>query len=445
MPDKPVSNNAQRHMRASDLRAAVQLATQATQGVTRIVEGVHQSVHASMGVGVGPVIGQTRGITGLVYKGIHGVTRAVGKGLDLALAGLVRLPASNGAHLSGSPQREAVLAILNGVMGDHLVASQNPLATSMSLRHEDQAMSWGAGAPAVKVKGACGRVLLMIHGLCMNELQWSTQRDDQPVHHGETVAAALGYTPIYLRYNTGLHISQNGRLLAEQLEQLALHWPVPLEDISVLAHSMGGLVIRSAVHVAREMGLSWPLHLKRIVFLGTPHHGSPLERAGNWVDSIVGSTPFTAPFARLSKLRSAGITDLRWGHVLDVDWQGEDRFRRKPDSRVPLPLPEGVACYAIAATLASERSALADRLTGDGLVPLRSALGQHDDPDRTLAFANDSQWVACSMGHLELLSRPEVTQQILKWLEIPSREQMMGKPPAELTSRPSGECVPAAP
>ncbi len=445
MPDKPIANNAQRHVRASDLRAAVQLATQATQGVTRIVEGVHQSVHASMGVGAGPVAGQTRGITGLVYKGVHGVTRAVGKGLDLALAGMVRPPASEDAHLPGSTQREAVLAILNGVMGDHLLASRNSLATSMSLRHGGQPMFWGAEANSVQAMGICSRVLLMVHGLCMNDLQWSTERGGQAVNHGEAVASALGYTPIYLRYNTGLHISQNGRLLAAQLEQLALHWPMPLEEISVLAHSMGGLVIRSAVQVARAMGLSWPLHLKRIVFLGTPHHGSPLERAGNWVDTIVGSTPFTAPFARLSQLRSAGITDLRWGHVLDVDWQGEDRFRRKPDSRAPLPLPEGVACYAIAATLASERSALSDRLTGDGLVPLRSALGQHDDPDRTLGFANDSQWVACNMGHLELLSRPEVTQQILKWLAVPSRGYMEGKPPAALTSHPGGECAPAVP
>lgn len=404
------------HLRPSDLRGVAQLATQATRGVTRIVEGVHQSVYDTMGVPGGPVKGQTRGVTGLVYKSIHGVTQAVGKALDLALTGLMPLLESAGPAKPASAQRETVLAILNGVMGDHLVASGNPLATPMSLRHQGQALLWNVEP---SLAGASRKVLLMIHGLCMNDLQWHTEKDGQVVDHGETIAAALGYTPLYLRYNTGLHTSQNGHQLAAELEQMVSHWPVPLQEITVLVHSMGGLLIRSALYYAQQEGLTWPGYLKSIVFLGTPHHGSPLERAGNWVDTILGSTPFTAPFARLGKLRSAGITDLRWGHVLDADWQGHDRFHRKPDSRVPLPLPEGVACYAVAATLASERSALADRLTGDGLVPLHSALGKHDDRARSLIFAKDSQWISFNTGHMELLSRPEVTQQVLKWLTPP--------------------------
>jgi hypothetical protein len=125
---KPVSENALNHLRPSDLRGVAQLATQATQGVTRIVEGVHQSVYDTMGVPGGPATGQTRGVTGLVYKSIHGVTQAVGKALDLALTGLMPLLESAGAAQAGSAQRETVLAILNGVMGDHLVASGNPLA-----------------------------------------------------------------------------------------------------------------------------------------------------------------------------------------------------------------------------------------------------------------------------------------------------------------------------
>ena len=115
--------------------------------------------------------------------------------------------------------------------------------------------------------------------------------------------------------------------------------------------------------------MKWPTLMKNIVFLGTPHHGAPLERAGNWIDVILGSTPYSRPFAKLGQLRSAGITDLRYGHVLDADWQGHDRFRRKPDSRESVPLPEGVACYCVAATTASKRSLVADRLVGDGLVP----------------------------------------------------------------------------
>ena len=152
------------------------------------------------------------------------------------------------------------------------------------------------------------------------------------------------------------------------------------------------------------------------MFLGTPHHGAPLERAGNRVDVILGSTPWTAPFARLGHLRSAGITDLRYGHVVDEDWQGHNRFHRKPDTRQVVPLPEGVACYAVAATLAPRRSHVADRLLGDGLVPLHSALGHHDDPRRTLEFPKASQWIAYRTTHIGLLSSPEVSRRIVHWL-----------------------------
>jgi len=110
--------------------------------------------------------------------------------------------------------------------------------------------------------------------------------------------------------------------------------------------------------------------------------------------------------------------------VIDADWQGHDRHERKPDLREVVPLPEGVACYAVAAALAPKRGAMADRLLGDGLVPLHSALGQHEDPSRSLVFAKSSQWIAYRMGHLELLSSPEVTQQMVTWLSPETAPQI---------------------
>jgi pimeloyl-ACP methyl ester carboxylesterase len=247
----------------------------------------------------------------------------------------------------------------------------------------------------------------------MNDLQWTTQ-------HSDALADELGYTPVYVRYNTGLHTSQNGAEFSKQLETLLQHWPVAVTDLTVLAHSMGGLVTRSALQQAQQNGSMWPKSLKNIVFLGTPHHGAPLERAGNWVDVLLGTTPFSAPFKKLAQLRSAGITDLRYGLVVDADWQGHDRFRRQPDRRTPVPLPETVACYTIAATTAakskSKSSTVADRLIGDGLVPLPSALGQHADPQRTLHFPTTHQYIAYKMNHMALLNSPEVTRQVLTWL-----------------------------
>ena len=408
------------HLRPSDLRGIVNLATQATQGVATMAEGVHQSVWGTLGAPGGKEAGRARGLTGFVYRTVHGVTEMVGKSLEAAFTRMEPLLGSLVDAPPETPLREAVLAALNGVMGDRLAATHNPLATPMTLRHAGQIIDWHASD---RIPCATGKALILIHGLCMNDLQWRTQlknpdgTEGPVVDHGEALSAALHVTPIHVRYNTGLHTSQNGRLLADQLETLTLHWPVALQEITGVVHSMGGLILRSALHDAQQRGLRWPALLKNIVFLGTPHHGSPLERAGNWVDVVLGSTPYSKPLAKLGQLRSAGITDLRFGHVLEADWHGHDRFHRKPDSRTPLPLPEGVACYTVAATAAGKSSPLSERIVGDGLVPLPSALGRHADPSLCLDFPKAHQHIAYRTHHMALLSSPAVTAQIVQWLK----------------------------
>jgi pimeloyl-ACP methyl ester carboxylesterase len=475
MPQPKPTKNPLKHLRASDARAIAQLATQATTGVVNIAEGVHQSVWQTLGLKGGQAPGQTGGLTGLVYQSVRGVTQLVGKSFDALLARLQPVLDAADHAAPGTPQREAVLAALNGVLGDRLAESHSPLATRMTVRHGAAALNWQALPADLPITG---KVLVLIHGLCMNDLQWQTgskaprvadagDADDagQSINHGNALALALGYTPVYVRYNTGLHTSQNGAELSNLLEQLVVHWPTPIEELTVVAHSMGGLVTRSAVqqathramHPADEPGnpgksgtvdtpaLRWPTLLKNIVFLGTPHHGAPLERAGNWVDVILGSTRYSKPFARLAQLRSAGITDLRYGHVARADWEGHDRFRKKPDSRLHVPLPEGVACFAVAATTAatattttaagtagvdadadaspvasaatrSSSTLVLERLVGDGLVPVNSALGVHDDPRRCLAFAKKSLLIAHRTNHMQLLSSPLVARQMVAWL-----------------------------
>lgn len=398
---------ALRQLRVTDLRGVARLATQATTGVTHITEGVHQSVLGTMGLPGGKEVGRTRGLTGLVYQGIRGVTRLVDVSLQAALLRLEPF-LERGANAALSPEREAVLSALNGVMGDRLAEDGNPLALTMELRQQGRVIDLAA----LHASGqATGKVLVLVHGLCMNDLQWLRAGHD----HGAHLAQALGYTPVYVRYNTGLHTSINGGELAGRIEALLADWPVPVQELNVLVHSMGGLVVRSAVQQAVQGGLQWPGRLRKLVFLGTPHHGAPLERAGNWVDVILGSTPWSRPFARLGHLRSAGITDLRYGHVQEADWQGHDRFRKRPDARHHLPLPPGVACYTVAATLARQRSPLAERLVGDGLVPLRSALGQHEQAERTLEFPKSHQYVAYGLGHMALLEDAQVAQQLVRW------------------------------
>ncbi len=357
---------------SSVARGATRLAFDAVEQLSHIVEGMHANIAAvSRPLGAG-TDGRTRGITGFVYRSIRSVNAGVRVALGDALG---RLETTDEAALPHE-QADTLTAIVNGVLGDHLAATKNPLAIPMRLR--------SVGAPR-------SRIVLLIHGLCMHDRQWLRNGHD----HGAALAAELGMTPVYLHYNTGRHVSENGRELAAQLEVLLERWSAPDPELAILAHSMGGLVARSACHFGARAGHTWPARLARLVFLGTPHHGAPLERAGSWVDLLLGLSPYTSPLARLAWLRSAGITDLRHGNLRDEDWQGRDRFARTGDQRATTPLPADVECHALAGAR-------------DALVPIASALGRHRDPTRSLAFAESSCWVGDGMDHFDLLDRAEV-------------------------------------
>ena len=379
----------------SDVLGLGRLAFDVADGVTAIVEQVHRSVIDTPGLAPVAEVA-TGGLTQLVYGGVRGAFRLTGKGVG-ALARLVEARSDNDATARG---RKIALAVLNGVVGDHLAATQNPLALPMRFRRDGRALEVERAALDAAFPDASGKLAVFVHGLCVSDLQWRRQNHD----HGAALARELGYTPVYLSYNSGLHISANGRAFADALEALVAEWPAKIEDFVIIGHSMGGLVARSACRYGEEAGQAWRTKLQKLVFLGTPHHGAPLERLGNWVDVILGRTPYAAAFARLGQARSAEITDLRYGFLADEDWRGRDRFARSPDTRVVTPLPAGVACYAIAATTAAMSGGVADRLIGDGLVPVESALGRHEDPVRALNFPAHRQWVACETGHLDLLS-----------------------------------------
>ncbi len=395
------------HLHPSDLRGFARLATHATAGLADLVEAMHHTIARPVGGGGPQAPGRTRGLTGLIYKSVRGVTRLVGGGLDALLGQLKPTLAGR----ASSPEREAVLAALNGVLGDYLVASDNPLAIPMSLRRAGRPLVLEKEALLAAIPQGSGKLAVLAHGLCLNDLHWNRQGHD----HGAVLVRDLGYTPLYLHYNTGLHTSTNGRTLAGLLEALLQQWPHPVHDLVIVAHSMGGLVARSACHYGALAGHAWPRQLSKLAFLGTPHHGAPLERGGNWVDAILGATPYAAPFARLGKIRSAGITDLRYGNVLDEHWQGRDRFAHARDTRRSVPLPKGVKSFAIAATTGKKPGDLRDRLLGDGLVSVSSALGRHDDSHRSLSFPKSRQWIGYGMSHLDLLGRTEVSDQLVRW------------------------------
>jgi pimeloyl-ACP methyl ester carboxylesterase len=392
----------------ADARGVSRLAIDATLGLTDLVETMHANIANPPGI-LGPSRpAVTPGITSLVYQSIRGITHLMGGAIDALLGQLMPLfgqPAS-------SPEREGLLAALNGVLGDYLATSNNPLMIPMRLRRDGQALDLAAPSLIRTIPQPRRKIHLLVHGLCLNDRQWLWKGHD----HGARLATDLGYTQIYLHYNTGLHISTNGRAFATMIEALLHHWPVPVEQLVIIGHSMGGLVTRSACHYGALADHAWLRHLHTIVFLGTPHHGAPLERVGNWVNVMLDASPYTAAFARLGKIRSAGITDLRYGNLLDEDWADWDRFAHLSDQRRAVPLPDGVQCYTIAATTGKTAGGLRDYLLGDGLVPLHSALGYHSNPSLAVPFPESRQWIGYAMNHLDLLDHLEVYEQIRHWL-----------------------------
>jgi hypothetical protein len=389
----------------ADLRGASRLAIEATKGITDLVEAMHHAIGGGPAVLGRPLEGATRAFTGPVYDGIRAVTRLVGCSIDVALAQLAPLVEESAAR----PEHEAVVAVLNGVLGDYLHETKNPLAIEIQLRTGGRALVLEREALRAALPQATGKLVVLVHGSCMSDLGWRRNGHD----HGAALAKGSGYTPVYLHYDSGLHISTNGRAFAGLLERLVTEWPVTLGDLAIVAHSMGGLVARSACHYGELAGHAWRRELRALICLGSPHHGAPLERGGNGIDVLLGSNRYSAPLAKLGKIRSAGVTDMRFGNVLDEHWAGRDRFARGDDCRSPLPLPAGVECYAIAGTTATVLSA---KLPSDGLVPVDSALGRCGRPALSLAFPESHQFIAPGTGHLDLLDRQDVYARIEAWL-----------------------------
>jgi pimeloyl-ACP methyl ester carboxylesterase len=395
--------NTRNHV--DDLRGASRLAIEATQGITALVEEMHRTIVGGPAVLGRPLAGPAAKVLSPIYGSIRAVTKLIGHGIDGALgqlSGLLGEQATLAEH-------EVLLAVTNGVLGDYLQDTGNPLAIPMRLRHGGHPLVLERDAIATALPDASRKLLVLVHGSCRNDLQWKRRGHD----HGAALAAELGYTPVYLHYNTGLHVSTSGESFAALLEQLVAAWPSPIDEIVILAHSMGGLVSRSACHFGELAGHAWRSKLAKLVCLGTPHHGAPLERGGSWIDVLLEVSRYSAPLARLGRIRSAGVTDLRYGNVRHEDWQGRDRFAAGKDARVLLPLPSGVVCHAIAGVLRPEASGKAET---DGLVPVGSALGRGTTPEREIGFAEAARWIAYETGHLDLLDSPQVYAKLVEWL-----------------------------
>lgn len=313
---------------------------------------------------------------------------------------------------------QSVISATNGVFGDFLARSGNGLATPLGFRSRDgRPLKPTRAALAAEHPEASGDVAVYLHGLCCDERIWSAYADR---HDGDSYAGKLqreqGWTPMFLRYNSGRHISENGEDFAVALETLLAHWPVKVRRVALIGHSMGGLIARSAAHQALDAGLLWPALISHLVCLGSPHHGAPLERFGHLATSLLDLLDITRPLATAINGRSAGIKDLRHGSLRHDDWQGYDLDRVGHDTRRPVqPLPKARHHY-VGAMLGEGPAHPATQLIGDGLVLADSAAGRHRDEALTVPFGPGDGVLLPGLHHLQLVNHPEVYRHLARWL-----------------------------
>ncbi|HTV19420.1 MAG TPA: hypothetical protein VMG12_12130 [Polyangiaceae bacterium] len=355
------------------------------------------------------VDGVRRGVARLAFDGVRGTNRAVqalcDRGIELAMRGVpsgFETELVPNAFVAWVEQAESAL---NGVVGDYLASRGNPLATDMQLRQGGRALALNQSELAAALPHATGKVVVFVHGLSSSDSVWVPSvraAAAGSLSFGDEVARSLGYTPLYVRYNSGLPIADNGRALALLLTELGAAYPVPIESLALVGHSMGGLVAQSAALTARELGEPWLVHLEHVLAIGTPHFGAPLARAGDVVSSVAAffDTAATQVSAKVLRARSAGIKDLSFG-----GWREE--------GATGLRFVEGVTYGAIAARYRVSGSRGAEWM-GDLLVHVPSASGRHSDATRQIPF--HLRHVVDGVHHVALTTHPDVYRQLERFL-----------------------------
>jgi pimeloyl-ACP methyl ester carboxylesterase len=405
-------------MQRQEIRSLADLAGEGTRVLTTLVRDTHSGIAGRVFDAVGPV--------SKPVEVIHNTTAAatyyaVDRVLRAALRGAGELAAE--AHgcdedetVESNPRVAGLVAALNGIYGDELTNRGNGFALTMQVRRHGTPVAMDAPAIAAAFPQATGRIAVFVHGWCMTERSWwRLPRNGESVGpYGARLRDDLGFTPVYLRYNTGLHISDNGKSLAALIDQLQALWPVPVEEIAPIGHSMGGLVVRSAGHYATEQQQAWPDAVRHVVCLGSPHLGADLEKGVNAASWALARLPETEGLAWFLNARSSGTKDLRYGALLEEDWsEGDpDEFLRDRCHEVPF-LPGAV--YHFVATSAGPRAV--GVILGDHLVRPHSASGV--GKSRQVPFEPAHGLTLTGLHHFDLLNHAEIYAKLHEWLGQP--------------------------
>lgn len=410
---------------ADEIRAAGRLAGDALAGVVCMVRDVHRAIAGRTFAAVGPVGLPVRvlhdAIAGTAYGTVriaHAAVPRVG-----AAVAATRAPA-DAAPLRDTPRGAVMLAAVNGLWGEHVSHRHPALSLPMTVR---------AGAPTQTIRdlqltpeelraaypNATPRIAVFAHGLCETDRWWwmSSRKHygNADTSYGSLLQRDLGYTPVYLRYNTGHRVSDNGQRLAALMRELIENWPTDVDEIVLVGHSMGGLVARSACYYGQAGGHQWTGAVQRVFCLGTPHLGAPLERGINAAAWLLARLPETAPAAKILNLRSVGVKDLRFGGVVEEDWRGIDPDELLRDRCTEVPFLDHATYYFIGATVTKSNNNPVGAVVGDLLVQFPSASGR--GRRRRIPFAVEHGHHLGTLHHFDLLNHPAVYAQMHTWLQ----------------------------
>ncbi len=400
-------------MQPDEIRALGDIAGEATGGAASHVHDMHDGiasrVFAAVGPGAAPVRAVHDGIARGVYSAVGALSGALVKGAAAAVSA-TRSP--DAPSISESTRGRIAIGALNGAFGDALERRGNALALPMTVRRKGQDVPVTAPELAQAFPRATPRLALFVHGLCETDDAWRMGAD-RHVPYGRRLARELDYAPVYVRYNSGRHISQNGRDLAALLSRLMAAWPVEVREITIIGHSVGALVARSACHYGE--GSEWVPKVRHLFALGAPHQGAPLEQITNVASHALAKLPETRTFSRALNLRSAGVKDLRYGYLRDEDWHGQDpdTFLRNTGREVPF--LDSANTYFVCATVSHDPHSPFGRMVGDLLV-LRASAWAHGGHGERMQFPIDNYRHVGGVHHFDLLNHPAVYGQIKRWL-----------------------------
>ena len=391
-------------MTPAELRAASRLGGHAFAGVVSRIEQAHQAVADRAFWPVRQAGGPARLVHDAISRGVYLAIRSAGSAAGVMSGEVASLLGSRSLPAGAAPGGNLALAALNAVAGDRLGPDVEPLAIRMAVRAAGRDVDLTAGDLAEAFPDATPRLAVFVHGLAETENSWERDGDES---YGRRMQAEFGYSPIYVRYNTGRHISANGEDLARLLGRLTAAWPVQAEELLLAGHSMGGLVIRSACHYGQEPRAPWTRLVRHVFYLGSPHLGAPLARALGLAGSALSRSPETRPFVTMINGSSSGVKDLRHGYLLPEDWAGCDQDSCLRDHRHDAPLLAGASHYTVSATITSDPGNPFGAVIGDLLVTPASAHGQRGRR-QYVPFPVDSGRRLGGMHHFNLLGHPAV-------------------------------------